>query len=427
MQTVNDLRIFEHPIVEDQSWNLSETKELLMHRIHAYPAKFPAFLTPKIVNHIKKSGKNVNSVVDIFCGCGTSALETKLLSIDFHGFDINPVATLIAKTKSTFYNDNTLVEYFNEIVTKAETAKFEAIKAIKEHERITYWFTSNAIDVLYRILKSIKHVCPQGKYRNFFLTAFSNVLKPCSRWLTKSIKPQVDPNKNPLEPLEAFKTQFSFMRKANQEVLNLGRFNSKVEIRTQNILRKKTQESFADLVITSPPYVTSYEYADLHQLSTLWLGYVDDYRELRNGTIGSEYMTVTSKRLKYQLNTTGETICRSLDNVDPSKSKAVRKYFEDMDKTVKQVGRFLNNDGHAAFVIGDTSYKNVHIDNAKYLTHCFIENDYKDISITKRKISSKILTPFRDKAGRFSNDSKGSKVYSHEYLIIAQKNNRNVF
>ena len=27
-----------------------------------------------------------------------------------------------------------------------------------------------------------------------------------------------------------------------------------------------------DLIITSPPYVTSYEYADLHQLSLLWFG-----------------------------------------------------------------------------------------------------------------------------------------------------------
>lgn len=33
-----------------------------------------------------------------------------------------------------------------------------------------------------------------------------------------------------------------------------------------------------DLLVTSPPYVTSYEYADLHQLSLIWLRFGDDYR-----------------------------------------------------------------------------------------------------------------------------------------------------
>jgi hypothetical protein len=35
----------------------------------------------------------------------------------------------------------------------------------------------------------------------------------------------------------------------------------------------KINDDSVTLVITSPPYVTSYEYADLHQLTSIWLGY----------------------------------------------------------------------------------------------------------------------------------------------------------
>jgi len=46
---------------------------------------------------------------------------------------------------------------------------------------------------------------------------------------------------------------------------------------------------------------------------------------------------------------------------------------------------------------------------------------FKNIEITKRKISGKNLTPYRDIIGKFANSNKGKKVYSHEYLIVGKK------
>ena len=75
-------------------------RELRLHRIHAYPAKFPAFITTKALHFAKSERLNVRRVADIFCGCGTVAFEARRENIDFWGCDINPVATLIARTKS---------------------------------------------------------------------------------------------------------------------------------------------------------------------------------------------------------------------------------------------------------------------------------------------------------------------------------------
>ncbi len=84
-------------------WDFGGEREPLMHRIHAYPAKFPAFITPKAVAYAQARGVTVNRIADIFCGCGTTALEAKRLGAPFWGCDINPVATLIAQVKSRDY------------------------------------------------------------------------------------------------------------------------------------------------------------------------------------------------------------------------------------------------------------------------------------------------------------------------------------
>ena len=420
MLRIKNVQHFNGNIEVNDSWNFPESKELLMHKIHAYPAKFPAFLTPKIVSYLKENKAQINSIGDIFCGCGTSALESKLLGIDYLGYDINPVATLIAKAKSNIYSTKKINELFEEIIKECNNGKFLTPNKVLFHERIRYWFNEDNIVKLYRLQKGIYNVCPDGKYRVLFLTAFSNILKACSKWLTKSIKPQVDPNKIPVDPYHAFKKQIRFIIEANEEIKSIQPKNSIIKIKTQNILNIKPRKNKVDLVITSPPYVTSYEYADLHQLSTLWLGFVDDYKELRKGTIGSEYAKAEHETFLIY-NETGQTIVKELFKVDKGKSKSVTKYFYDLDKTVDKTYSLLNENGYAAFVIGNTSYKGVYIDNAKVLIESFMNKGFKNIEVTKRKISSKILTPYRDKSGKFSNNKKGEKVYSHEFIIIAKK------
>lgn len=423
MLRIKNLSQFNGSMEVSDSWNFPESKELLMHKIHAYPAKFPAFLTPKIVSYLKENKAQINSIGDIFCGCGTSALESKLLGIDYLGYDINPVATLIAKAKSNVYSSKKINELFEEIIKECNNGKFLTPNKVLFHERIKYWFNEDNIVKLHRLQKGIYKVCPDGKYRVLFLTAFSNILKACSKWLTKSIKPQIDPNKIPLDPYIAFKKQIRFIITANEEIKSIQTKNSRIKVRTQNILNIKPRKNKVDLVITSPPYVTSYEYADLHQLSTLWFGFVDDYKELRKGTIGSEYAKAEHEIFRIE-NETSERIVKELFMVDKGKSKSVTKYFYDLDKTVDKTYSLLNENGYVAFVIGNTSYKGVYIDNAKVLIESFMNKGFKNIEVTKRKISSKILTPYRDKTGKFSNNKKGEKVYSHEFIIIAKKPSR---
>lgn len=421
--TIDNYRTLNFDTIDIQEeWNMPAERERCMHNIHAYPAKFPAFITTKAIHKAEENNISVKTVADIFCGCGTVAFETVRSGKHFWGCDINPVATLIAETKSNVYQDEQLQDFFDRIIAAYNTCNVDKTNRIYSNERIQYWFDEEHIDNLLKLRSSIYLVVDDELYRKFFLCAFSNILKSCSRWLTKSIKPQIDPKKQPKDVLSSYIYQVNMMRKANME--NINEKYGKADIKRVNILDVNIDKPFVDLIVTSPPYVTSYEYADLHQLSTLWLEYTDDFRLLREGTIGSLYHSEEFDKNLKKLNNVGQDIVFKMYSIDKRKTRSIAQYYIDMQSTVHKVVEMLNPGGACLFVIGNTEYKGVKIDNAKHLTECLLAEGMVNIEVDRRKISNKILTPYRDTNGKFAS-VKGCcrKVYSEEFVIFARKCN----
>ena len=81
----------------------------------------------------------------------------------------------------------------------------------------------------------------------------------------------------------------------------------------------------------------------------------------------------------------------------------------------------LSQNGMALFVIGNTEYKGIKIENAEHLIESLYASGFKEVSVTKRKITNKILTPYRDKTGRFTSNKSGRKIYSEEFIVIGKK------
>lgn len=404
----------------DTTWNYATSKELRMHNIHPYPAKFPAFIASKVFEYAKKEGVIINKVADIFCGCGTVSLESQLKNYDFWGCDINPVAVLIANVKSKNYSIKILEKYYNIILennNKVPTSNQTLY--LNANERLKYWFTPKSYNELYRLKQAIDGNVPKGKYRDAFLCIFSSILKPTSRWLNKSIKPQVDPKKADVNVIELFQKQYKFLVKSVKE--NDTKFKNESIIKRANILTLKKMPK-VDLIVTSPPYVTSYEYADLHQLSSLWLGYTEDYKLLRKGTVGSVYNSEDFDLKKRKINQAGEQIISQLSTIlSPSKLKSVARYYMDMEFALKKCYKNLNMNGMIFFVVGDTEYKGVKIENSKHLVKSLYEIGFKDVKIARRKISNKLLTPYRDENGKFTSDKTKRTIYHEEFLISGRK------
>jgi hypothetical protein len=355
----------------------------------------------------------------VFCGCGTVAYEANRNNIDFFGCDINPVATMISKVKSTKYKESTLEKYFRLVINDFD--KLDNKSYYQEaNERLKYWYDKETYNNLFLLKQSIlKNISSKSNYQLFFLCAFSNILKPTSRWLSVSIKPQVDPNKPKIDVINAFKKQYKFMYQANIEAeFNITNSN----IRVGSVLSNTINCENIDLLVTSPPYTTSYEYADLHQLSSLWLDYTSDYKSLRKGSIGSSFHigAINTDRLNF----VGKKVINEVLKKDKTRIKGVCKYFLDMQKAAKNIYKMLSYNGVGVFVIGNTEIRGVLIDNATHLSQSLLEAGFKNIEITKRKISNKYLTSYRDKNGRFTSNKNGKDtrlIYSEEFIVSCQK------
>jgi len=85
----------------------------------------------------------------------------------------------------------------------------------------------------------------------------------------------------------------------------------------------------------------------------------------------------------------------------------------------------LSDKGMALFVVGNTEYKGVRIDNAKHLMESLLASGFKEVCVTKRKITGKTLTPYRDEVGRFTTDKNSRKVYGEEFILIGRKGCQN--
>lgn len=94
-----------------------------------------------------------------------------------------------------------------------------------------------------------------------------------------------------------------------------------------------------------------------------------------------------------------------------------------MEKIVEKAFNLIKNDGMALFVIGNTEYRGVRIKNAEHLALAMQENGFREINVTRRKISNKILTPYRDKNGKFSKDKNGKKFTLRSLLLLGGNRN----
>lgn len=412
-------------ITAEKEWNDSNEKEALMHTIHTYPAKFPAFIAQKAFEYAQNEGVDVKSVADVFCGCGTVALEAKLHNVDFWGCDINPVATLIARTKSKYYDHSLLEKYYKEIEACYKNCKFTSDVYEKAPERLKYWYVEKNYIDLYSLKGSISQVIRDNSaYYDAFICIFSSILKASSKWLTKSIKPQVDPQKKVLNVWSLFSSQYRKFYNAVEQINSQGLEKTVTIIEDGNFLQIK-QLPTVDMIISSPPYVTSYEYADLHQLSTLWLGYAKDYRELRKGSIGSVYNSESFIFDMKELNSVGREIISNLQisnkNKLNAKIRAVARYYCDIQHALHRCAQMINNGGMAFFVVGDTEYKGVQIKNSEHLISALQTEGFTNIKATKRIISNKLCIPYRDNSGRFSSDKTKRTIYHEEYIISARR------
>lgn len=423
----------------DEDWTFSKLnrREInrLTHSYHRYPSKFIPQIAARLIAEHSETGE---TILDPFMGSGTTLVEGLLLGRRVIGIDINPVAHLISKVKSTPIAPDILDNEYDKILTKLYDRRksrklmaniSEAITTNLDVERMRYWFPDSSIKDLSMILSAI-YETDRDDVRDFFLCAFSHILKNCSRWSMRSIKPTRDMHKKIPNPIEIFRKHVWHMIIKNHQFFDL--IPTQVKEKMGDYVRIilgdcRIASQYCDdvsLIVTSPPYVTSYEYFSVHQLSIMWLFPNIRLSEYRKKFIGVKQKPLSSIEL---LSETGRRLVQRLYAKSYSSSinnyaRAVQNYFIDMQESCTEFKRILKRDGKLCIVIGNTSYGGVTVSNAEVVAEVCAALGYRLETVIKRKvpISAKFLPSARDpRTGIFTSmQRKGRMAYPFEYILI---------
>ncbi len=417
-------------IKESFEWSFSEFKpsetSKWTHGYHRYPAKFIPQLVEKLMDkYLNSKEAHVN---DPFFGCGTTIVSALSRGFKGSGTDINKIAYLITKVKSTPIEPSFLNNKIQQFLLKLEDIeKSNMLPLIPENhqERIDYWFIKKNKIMLGKMLRLIYQE-QDSDVKDFLRVAFSQILKNTSIWLQKSTKPTRDKHKKVVDPVLSIKRQLNKMKRGNlayYEILPIKvRNNIKdyLNIQVGDAKNQKVDDNSVDLIISSSPYVTSYEYSDLHQLSTIWLDLTDDLTEYKKEFIGTSHKRIVKKDLKSEI---ALHIVAQLEKKNHNLANSTKAFYQDIENVFKESYRIVKSGGRCCFVIGNTKLKGVKILNAETFAETLINVGFQLDNIIKRVIPSKILPQIRDeKTGRFTSNSKGNiQAYPTEYIIIGLK------
>lgn len=394
------------------------------HGYHRYPAKF----LPNVVHQIilDYSPTNCNVIADLFAGCGTTLVEAKARGISSIGTDINPVAKLITKVKTTPINPKELLYAYNNLIAIFDDYNETDYANIQKHARIDHWFFPSEKAKIAFLFDKVSRLNADETIKEFFYVCISHILKNCSRWLQSSTKPQIDKDKIIPNPFEEFKCHCQKMIKSNQQYYTYlndkGRLNVSCKIRLKDARKTGIGSESVDMIITSPPYVTSYEYADIHQLTGYWMDFIPDMHEFRKQFIGTSYSGNTSLEVKGSLQ--AQEIVNALSEKSKHIARDVAQYFNDMQEVAFEMARILAPSGHACIVIGNTKIKDVQIKSAEVFCELLENAGLTKEDVIKRSIPHKLMPTLRDsKTGKFTKQDNPNckKVYPNEYILIMKK------
>lgn len=433
-RSVRDIQSLFLEIQPDPEWSFAGLSQAHTtygtHGYHRYPAKFIPQLAAKLITLYTREG---NTVLDPFMGSGTTLVEAKRLKRPSLGIDINPVAHLIAQAKVQAFPPTELHEAIHQLKatlmphTEPTLFGYSPLPVTSRRsypERLHYWFSEKVLTELQNIEASILSL--EERFHSFFLCGLSHILRNVSYWHDRSVKPTRKLDKKLPPVLTTFWHHIHRMERGNAVYY--------AQLQAENALDTPAIPLLADArtiplpdnsvhcVITSPPYVTSYEYADLHQLSALWFGWTNDLRSLRKEFIGTASRNESNlSEIKYS--PTANQIVRRLLEADGKKAVEVSHYFHDIMKSLDDMKRVLVQGGFACIVIGNTTLSGVEIQNAQVFAEMGEALGLSLHEVIMREIPSKILPQTRDKAtGKFTVARKADFLaYPTEYIVVLRK------
>jgi len=358
-----------YEIIPDKAKIVASTNRIF----NKYPTRYVSAVPRFAINRYSSVG---DTVLDPFCGSGTTAIEAMILGRNAFSAVISSFARLLISVKTTIYSKEDLL--FLETVINEMYAIIPDVVAnypIPDIPNIRKWFCDESILGLSFLKYTIDEKCSNNHViKNYLYVVLAAIIRKVSNAEEVSPKPYVSTRypKIPSSPIEIFyKTELMYRDAICDFSKRTFGSDCKNIILDSNDARDISDNISIDLAITSPPYINAYDYVRSLRFEDMWLGLADDQqlKESRKSYIGTEISQSFYDVYEYaSQSATLIPIIKKISEVDIKRSNIVNTYFEDMAVNMLSVRKHLKSQGRYVIVVGDSKIRGQNIPTAKVLT-----------------------------------------------------------
>ncbi|MBU1165281.1 transcriptional repressor LexA [Patescibacteria group bacterium] len=349
----------------DYTWDFKGEKvKSYTHGLHTYPAMF----IPQVARRLLQTySKKNDTICDIFCGSGTTLVESRLLGRNSYGIDLNPLAIFLARVKTIEINPSILTKEYFSLISRIENYKGKKAN-IPNFKNIDFWFKEKVIIQLARIKDSILQI-QNKKIKEFFLVAFSETVRLSSNSKNgefKLVRIKGDKLKDFNPAILSI-----FRKKAEQNIKGMNNFYNDVNKKTwvkiiQNDSSKdnKIKPDSIDCIVTSPPYGDSHTtvaYGQFSRLSAQWIDLfqnADNASKVDNELLGGRIIKNLSNNLKSKYL---QQVIKKISKQDEKRACEVLYFNIGLNECLKRAYTIMKKNKYMCIVIGNRLVKQVRI------------------------------------------------------------------
>lgn len=291
-----------------------EEKDRLTHGFHSYPARMHWLTAQRVLEELDVDGARV---LDPFCGSGTVLVEARVRGLEAMGVDLNPLAVRLSRLKTTVFDAPSrahlagLASELRELSEERVRAREDVRAQLPPSE--LRWYEPHVLKEMAGLLDSLKQV-EEERMREALTMVFSSLVVKFSRQRSDTAEELVEKRirKGLVSEFFERKTHELCERMAELEAAARPGPAPLVVEGDAHWLREHVERGGVDLVMTSPPYGGTYDYAAHHARRFAWLGM--DSAHFQAKEIGARRHGLSADRFAKEMHLTLRSIRSALSN-----------------------------------------------------------------------------------------------------------------
>jgi len=389
-----------------------------VHRWFKYPAGFSYRLVEMLINEFRLTQSHW--ILDPFVGSGTVSVVAKQKGVNSVGMEAHPFAHWVARVKCFWEFDmKRLHRKLTDLLTYVNSPSpydLHQQDLTEFPELLHKCFSEQNLRKLRFLRETIKSFDLLPEERDFFLLALVDTLRTATKagagW--PYIAPSKYHEKQERDAITVFRETASMFY---QDLVTVHNKWCSLPVACELFLHDARRpyplnEASIDLVITSPPYLNNYDYADRTRLELYFLGWAKSWHDIT--TQVRERLIISSTTQVRRTEFDDEPLNYELENIAPTVYKELKTkisqlshirnkkggkksydlmvagYFNDMLQVLKQVYRVLKPESPFVLVLGDSAPYGVHIPTDVYLSEIALGLGFQRYTIqTLRKRGEK--------------------------------------